>query len=276
MSGSASPTSENRAAPFLKWAGGKRWFTYNHLDKLPKKFNTYFEPFMGSACMFFSIRPTKAVLADKNEELVNLFKVMKAKPHVLHGLLAQHAIAHGDAYYYEVRDETPSTSVDRAARTLYLNRACFNGIYRVNKQGIFNVPKGSKETILMDTDDFAATARALKCATILASDFEPVIDQAKRGDLVFADPPYTVRHNHNGFIKYNEQLFSWSDQERLAACLARAKKRGAKVIATNANHESIQELFTSHGFNTQPVSRFSSISGKGGARKQYEELIITN
>jgi DNA adenine methylase len=130
-----------------------------------------------------------------------------------------------------------------------LNRTCFNGIYRVNLRGAFNVPKGTKSAVVLPTDDFSEAQRLLRRAKLLDGDFEEVIDQAQSGDLVFADPPYTVRHNNNGFIKYNEKLFSWDDQERLARVLTRAAKRGVKVVATNADHREIRHCTRIRPFN---------------------------
>lgn len=267
-------TTCKRLLPFLKWPGGKRWFTAKHLPELPTTFNRYFEPFMGSASVFFAIQPADAILSDRNPELVNLFNQMKTKHRLLHSLLKAHAASHSVSHYYAVRASSPTDALNRAARTLYLNRSCFNGIYRVNMRGEFNVPKGSKTEVLLDTDDFGATARSLKSAKIVCRDFESIIDQAESGDLIFADPPYTVQHNQNGFINYNEKLFSWKDQERLALSLRRARDRGVQIVATNANHSSLVKLFRSHGFSTKSLSRFSSISGKGESRKQYEEIII--
>jgi DNA adenine methylase len=159
---------------------------------------------------------------------------------------------------------------------IYLNRTCFNGVYRVNNRGEFNVPRGTKDAVLMDTDDFKAMAERLRSAELRVADFEELVDEAMEGDLVFADPPYTVRHNLNGFVKYNEVLFSWADQERLALALQRAAARGVKVVSTNANHHSVQSLYSSWEFLTRAVSRFSQISAYGPARRQFDELIITS
>lgn len=262
--------------PFLKWPGGKRWFATNHRSMLPSRFNTYLEPFLGSGSVFFALRPKTAILSDANEELINVYHAVRHWPAAVLKRLQQHASSHSDNYYYEIRADIPTRVIDRAARTIYLNRTCFNGIYRVNLDGIFNVPRGTKDSVILETDDFAEVARVLRAAEILVSDFEAIIDRARRGDLVFADPPYTVRHNTNGFIKYNEKLFSWNDQERLAAALARARNRGAHIIATNANHESVRDLYEDYGFNHCSVSRFSSISATGDRRKQYEELVISS
>jgi DNA adenine methylase len=142
--------------------------------------------------------------------------------------LKVHAKRHSKKYYYYLRDEAKPTSLaGQAARFLYLNRTCWNGLDRVNLKGKFNVPKGTKSKVILDTDDFEAAAKALGAATLVCSDFATIVDMAEKGDLIYADPPYTVHHNMNGFIKYNEVLFSWEDQTRLRDCLLRASERGA-------------------------------------------------
>lgn len=261
-------------APFLKWPGGKRWFANDVRKILPPTYGRYIEPFLGSASVFFAIRPETAILSDANSELIDTYRALRWRPAMVLKELKRHARRHSDNYYYDVRSSEAHTLVARAARMIYLNRTCFNGIYRVNLEGMFNVPRGTKDSVLLATDDFEAVGKLLRCAEIICSDFETVIDRANAGDLVFADPPYTVRHNTNGFIKYNEKLFSWHDQERLAATLNRARERGAHVICTNANHASVRELYSDLGFDHYAVSRFSSISANGTSRKQYEELVI--
>ena len=157
---------------------------------------------------------------------------------------------------------------------LYLNRVCFNGIYRVNRRGEFNVPVGTKTRVVLPTDDFPAASRLLGKAEIVQGGFSTVIRNAGDGDFVFSDPPYTVRHNNNGFIKYNEILFSWLDQVSLADELIGAKERGARILCTNANHASVRELYEGKGFKLSVVSRYSSISASAAKRGYYEELLI--
>lgn len=269
--------TQDALSPFLKWAGGKRWFVYQHGGLLPRTFNRYFEPFLGGGAVYFFLRPKQAVLSDVNPEVIAAYQAIKEHWVGLKKSLSHHQRAHDadEGYYYDVRAKTPTKLVQRASRMIYLNRTCFNGIYRVNRLGEFNVPRGSKDSVLMDSDDFKSMAEVLATAELRVSDFEAIIDQAGEDDLVFADPPYTIRHNLNGFIKYNEVLFSWADQERLALALKRAAARGAKIVATNANHHSVRSLYSSWDFMTRSVSRFSQISADGGSRKQFEELIIT-
>ncbi|MES2353191.1 MAG: Dam family site-specific DNA-(adenine-N6)-methyltransferase [Pseudomonadota bacterium] len=262
--------------PFLKWAGGKRWFIQRYSDLLPHKYNRYIEPFLGGGSVFFYLKPKDALLGDINPDLIAAYQGLQKEWSRLQSQLEDHQQKHSDAYYYSVRNESPADPIDRAARMIYLNRTCFNGIYRVNRQGKFNVPRGSKNTVVLENDNFEEAARLLGKAQIRLVDFEKLINEAGKNDLVFADPPYTVRHNFNGFIKYNEKLFSWGDQERLAHSLFKARKRGAKIVCTNANHASVRELYEDCGFHFIDVSRFSSISASIKSRKQFEELVIVS
>lgn len=208
--------------------------------------------------------------------MITAYRGIKEDWEELVKLLQIHQQNHSEQYYYQVRSGVPNDLLSQASRIIYLNRTCFNGIYRVNLQGEFNVPRGSKNNVLLNTDDFDSIAKLLKNADIHQSDFEDLIDEAQEGDFIFADPPYTVRHNLNGFIKYNEKLFSWYDQERLAHSLFRAKKRGAIILMTNACHSSIRELYQDSGFHVQTVSRVSSISASAKSRKNFEELIFSS
>ena len=262
-------------APFLKWAGGKRWLMpiANALSELNQ--SVYFEPFLGSGAMFFGFRPERAVLNDANAELIETYQALRDNPDSVLSALKKHSAAHREKdYYYKVRASRPQKAHTRAARFIYLNRTCWNGLYRVNLQGHFNVPKGTKDNVLMEVDNFDLISKTLLNAVLYSGDFESIIDMAGSGDLVFADPPYTVRHQYNGFVKYNEKLFSWEDQERLAGALVRAKDRGAHILCTNADHASIRELYGSE-FDLVPVTRYSAISSVGTSRGKYAEIIIT-
>ncbi|MCZ8294171.1 MAG: Dam family site-specific DNA-(adenine-N6)-methyltransferase [Hylemonella sp.] len=264
--------NEIAVVPPLKWAGGKRWFASNHLELLPEKFNNYVEPFLGSGALFFSVRPEKSILSDVNEELINLYEVIRDEPKALKAKLAEHQRKHGTDYYYEVRRSRPRKALNTAARTLYLNRTCWNGLYRVNLQGQFNVPKGTKDNVVLETDNFEKLAAILLTATIKCQDFELTLDAAQKGDFAFIDPPYTVAHNNNGFVKYNQNLFSWDDQVRLRNAVKRATRRGVKVLVTNAAHESVISLYKD--FEHVIVDRAGVIAGKASARGRYEEVVI--
>lgn len=260
--------------PFLKWPGGKRWFVEEFSHLLPNRFNRYFEPFLGSGSVFFHLQPRSALLADSNPSLIATYRGIKSDWRRLTRTLARHHRNHCDRYYYQVRKLEPDDLVVQASRMIYLNRTCFNGIFRTNRKGQFNVPRGDRNEVLRDTDDFEGVARLLAGAEIRLSDFESIIDESRRGDFVFADPPYTVRHNLNGFVRYNETLFSWRDQERLARSLIRARRRGVQIVCTNADHKSIRALYA-QGFHLKAVNRFSAISARTESRKEFTELLIT-
>jgi DNA adenine methylase len=144
----------------------------------------------------------------------------------------------------------------------------------VNRDGVFNVPIGNRQNVVFPTDNFPEIARLLHRAALGVADFEKSIGEAQEGDLIFVDPPYTVRHNNNGFIKYNDILFRWQDQERLVDVLSKARDRGAKIVGTNANHDSLRDIYKKAGFSIKVVSRFSPISASTSNRRQFEEMLI--
>ncbi|MBX3709429.1 MAG: Dam family site-specific DNA-(adenine-N6)-methyltransferase [Gammaproteobacteria bacterium] len=262
-----------QAKPFLKWAGGKRWLASSYIHLFPETYERYIEPFVGGGAVFFHLSPSEAVLGDINQELIETYSAIKTNWRKVVEILSRHQKKHSHDYYYRVRSLVPSSKIERAARFIYLNRTCWNGLYRVNLSGEFNVPIGTKTTVISDDDDFESWSKKLRQAKLIQSDFEILVNEAKKNDLLFVDPPYTVTHNFNGFIKYNERLFSWQDQERLFHALCRAKSRGVKIIATNAFHESICLLY-SKKFELIEAKRFSGISGDSSYRKSIEEYII--
>lgn len=262
-----------RTPPFLKWAGGKRWLAPKINDIVRSISGKYIEPFLGSGAIFFALRPTSALLSDANEDLINAYIAIRDDPQKVFELLKVHQRKHSIDYFYQIRLYKPRGKYHKAARFIYLNRTCWNGLYRVNLEGTFNVPIGTKSNVLMTSDDWPAVSKLLNSVEIKSQDFEAAIDTAQKGDLVFADPPYTVKHNLNGFIKYNNALFSWEDQIRLRDALIRAKRRGARIIATNACHQSVQDLYK-NGFVTEPLSRASVLAGSALHRGRYDELFI--
>lgn len=264
--------NESKVIPFLKWAGGKRWLIA-HSDHLIPEFNgTYFEPFLGSGAMFFHLNPTNAVLSDSNSNLIQAYQAIHDDWQKVLNILKVHHRQHSKDYYYKIRASKPRTPHTKAAKFIYLNRTCWNGLYRVNLNGQFNVPIGTKTNVVLETDRFDIISEFLKKSTLLSGDFSKTIEQAGCDDFIFVDPPYTVKHNHNGFVKYNENLFSWNDQERLKDCVDEAVARGAKVLVTNACHDSIKELY--QGYTQVEMNRSNLISGKAEFRGRYEELII--
>lgn len=261
--------------PFLKWAGGKRWLTSKINTFIPDnfEFNNYFEPFLGSGAMFFHFKPQNGFLSDLNPELINAYVIIRDKWDDLQEILSKYDRNHSFELYYKIRDTKPRTSLTKAARFIYLNRTCWNGLYRVNKRGEFNVPKGTKTKVLLETDNFQEVSRLLNQMDISACDFQVALDKAKHGDFVFIDPPYTIKHNLNGFLKYNENIFSWEDQVRLQKSISNAINRGAYILILNANHKSIKDLYSGIG-NMSSLERASVIAGKSDARGTFNELAI--
>jgi DNA adenine methylase len=246
------------------------------LPELQSPCGTYFEPFLGSGAMFFALKPTRSVLNDLNADLINVFRVIKESPKQLERSLKRCQVKHSKEFYYSMRKQEPTDPLKAAVRMLYLNRTCFNGLYRVNIKGKFNVPMGSKTSVMLPTDNFSYVSERLQRASLRTSDFASVISKAGAGDLVFADPPYTVNHNLNGFLRYNENLFSWEDQKRLHDSASAAIRRGAQVIVTNADHASIRSLYDQARFKLHVVERHSKISSSNIGRKAITELVIVS
>jgi len=260
--------------PFLKWPGGKRWLHNEIIKYIPKKCNTYFEPFLGGGAVFFALSPRKSCISDINENLINLYITMRDEHEELAREITLHQKRHCKEYYYQIRGKKFRKSVKQAAQFLYMNRACYNGMYRVNKKGEFNVPIGTKTDFTYDLSDFSQYSMILKNAEIVVSDFEKIIDKASAGDVVFADPPYVSNSDKNGFLNYNNNLFTWEDQKRLFNGLLRARDRGAKIILTNVMCKEIMQMYKNEGFKVITVSRTSTISGKKTGRQKVKELLI--
>lgn len=258
--------------PFLKWAGGKRWLVQQGLP-VPTVYQRLVEPFAGGAAVFFALQPKRAVLADVNPELINLYEVVRDQPGKLRKVLEWYQANHSHDQYYKTRSRQFTSPLLRAARVLYLNRTCWNGLYRVNRKGKFNVPIGTKSAVIMLNDDFVGAASLLQRADLRCQDFEVTISQVGEGDFLFVDPPYTVRHNLNGFLKYNEDIFNWEDQVRLANCLNEARLRGAAILVTNADHPSIHDLYVS-SFGYLPAGRQSVLSGPAHGRGRTTEALF--
>ncbi|WP_181304092.1 Dam family site-specific DNA-(adenine-N6)-methyltransferase [Rufibacter sp. XAAS-G3-1] len=261
--------------PLIKWAGGKRWLInkYPHLIPDKQNFTKYVEPFIGGGSLFFHVEPERAIINDVNNELITTYSQIKDNYFQIQERLQYLNSIHSTETYYQIRKEKPIKEIDIAVRFLYLNRTCWNGLYRVNLKNEFNVPIGTKTKVILDTDDFQKASQVLNNTRIFSGDFEKIISKCRENDFLFLDPPYTVKHNNNGFIKYNEKLFDWQDQIRLKKAVKRAIQRGVKVLVLNANHESIKQLYNGVG-EFHELERASVIAGKKENRGIYSELAI--
>lgn len=250
------------------------WARYPQLIHLEA--GRYVEPFVGAGAIFFALRPKEALLTDLNAALIETYEAIRDDWKEVWRRLIVHQRDHllMDGYYYKVRESRPRSDAGKAAKFIYLNRTCFNGLYRVNLRGEFNVPKGTKDTVIFDNDNFHSTSQILGRAEIRTADFEEVIDQCGENDYIFADPPYTVQHNSNGFIKYNEKIFSWKDQVRLASAIARFSERGGKALVTNAAHSSLIDLYKKIG-DVWVVNRHSVLASDVSHRAGVDEIAVT-
>jgi DNA adenine methylase len=264
-------TSRVQCPPLLKWAGGKRRLLRAILPLVPASFDRYFEPFLGGGALYFALQPSRAYLSDKNAELIHAYLQVRDCPETLIRELRKLRNSEGD--YYRVRSTVPDADGARAARLIYLTTLAFNGLYRVNLRGQFNVPYGYK-THLNPCDEgrIRESSRILKSAVIRHEDFEDALRNARQGDLIYLDPPYTVAHGDNGFIKYNAKIFSWEDQVRLAKVARQLVDRGCAVLVSNADHVSIRGLY--RGFETETLERNSVIAASANFRSAVTECLF--
>lgn len=263
--------------PFLRWAGGKTWLI-KHLKSITgdSSFRNYHEPFLGGGSIFFTL-PNESeffsYLSDLNPELIVTYQSIKDNPFEVIDLLRGYE--NTKEFYYQTRSTIPDTQIERAARFIYLNQTSFNGIYRVNQRGEYNVPFGYRTKNFLEEDKLISASISLQKAELSCGDFTCNGDNIREGDLVFLDPPYTVSHNNNGFIKYNQQLFSLEDQKRLSEFIDFIKNQGAYYILTNAAHKTILDLFEK-GDTCLELSRASLIGGDNAKREQVSEYVFTN
>lgn len=257
--------------PLFKWPGGKRTLAAKILDFFPTSFGKYYEPFFGGGAVFFALRPQTAVLSDANAELVNAYIQVRDNPEALLKVLKTYKNSEED--YYAIRSQSPRSDIRKAARLLYLTRFSFNGIHRVNLRGEFNVPYGRK-THLPSVDEIQLldASTALQGKKFLTGDFEATTAEASKGDVIYFDPPYTVAHANNGFVKYNERIFSWKDQERLANHARKLAGLGCRVVVSNADHPSVHELY--RGAECHIIERPSVIAASSKHRRQITESIF--
>jgi DNA adenine methylase len=258
--------------PFLRWAGSKRALLPSIVETMPIRFATYREPFLGGGSLFFLLQPRSAVLSDSCADLIETFRAVRDNASAVLRYLAPLDLSRET--FYSVRADRSSGRFKRAAEFIYLNKACWNGLYRVNARGEFNVPYGAPKTAnVIDHANLLACAGALASVSLIeCADFEATLADARPGDLVFLDPPYVTKHNNNGFVDYNQRLFSWEDQERLAREARRLADIGAHVIVTNAMHDDVLDLYD--GFARRTVRRTSTLASAKHARGRVEEALF--
>lgn len=267
------------ARPIIKWAGGKAQLLPKLQRHLPPmdRFSHYYEPFVGGAAMFFFLQHERSYLSDTNEELVNLYTVVRDRLDELLCALRRHAKLNSEAYFYQVRAQTPASmdDVERAARVIYLNKTCYNGLYRVNGKGEFNVPFGRyKKPTICDADNLEAASLMLRRATLSHGDYTRVLHDVGAGDFVYFDPPYHPLNATSSFTSYTDKNFDANEQARLALEYRRLHAAGAYLMQSNSDTTLIRALY--YGFRIETVRANRAINSKGDKRGPISELLIMN
>jgi DNA adenine methylase len=272
------------ASPFLKWAGGKNQIFEQLRPFFPTKFENYFEGFVGSAAVFFNLRRLhgnfQATLSDRNSELINCYEVIRDELPGLIPCLDTHKRNHGERYYYRIRDLELNglSTIKRAARFIYLNKTCYNGLYRVNKSGKFNVPIGSySNPTIFDGDNLAAVSRVLRGVKLKVNDFSAVLDSAQENDFVYFDPPYYTEDT--GFTGYavsasGAASFGADEHRQLRNVVDALHKRGCRVVVSNSDTDYVRRLYSKYKTHVVKARRYINCNGAG--RHPVSELVITN
>ena len=272
----------SKTSPILKWAGGKRQLLPHILPLVPEKFSRYYEPFLGAGAMLFELQPKKAVVNDTNTELINVYQMIKDSPEDLIALLKKYEKKHNKDFYYKIRDIDRNekkfnklSDIEKAARTIYLNRTCYNGLYRVNKSGYFNTPIGTNSSIqIVNEEGILAISDYLNANEIVLmnGDYKSSISKVTKRDFVFLDPPYypTTR---DYFLRYDRDYFGVEAQEELKKVCDKLTKKDIRFIQTNSDCPEIRELYA--GYRQIKVDVRRCINAKPDGRRG-KELIICN
>lgn len=273
--------SLDRPAPFLKWAGGKTQLLGEILPRLPAQIETYYEPFIGGGAVFFALaaegRFARAVLSDRNVELIEAYTTVRDHVGALIAELSEHQRFATDSEYFYALRATPTETlspIERSARLIFLNKTCFNGLYRVNRKGQFNVPFGRyvRPRVLRE-DALLAASRALQGVTLLVSDFGAAVAKAKAGDAVYFDPPYVPVSSSASFTAYHRSPFGPPEHQRLTQIYQNLQRRGVASLLSNSDTPETRSLYRNLEVETVRASR--AINSKGGRRGAINELLVT-
>lgn len=266
-----------QAKPFLKWVGGKRQLVEQYRPYLPSGFKRYIEPMVGGGAIYFLLKPKDAILMDSNEELINTYIMVRDNVGELIEALSYHRNENTMDYYYTIRKLDPTTlsPVERAARFIYLNRTCYNGLYRVNRKNEFNVPFGRyKNPNILNEDVLRNTSILLSGVQLYVADFGSVTEFAQIHDFIYLDPPYQPLNPTSNFTSYTSESFTLTDQKRLADTFKSLSLRGCKVLLSNSDTPKIREMYRDYRIETMYAKR--AVNSKADKRGRISELIIMN
>lgn len=269
--------TSTKAGPFIKWAGGKGALLPQLERHFPERdhYQRYFEPFLGGGAVFFHLCPTRSQLFDVNRELIEVYMTVRDN---VEGLIEALAVHTNDAeHFYKVRSYrlTALSPVERAARFIFLNRTCYNGLFRVNRRGQFNVPFGNyRNPTICDPITLRSASQALARAKLGVADFEEAVVDARAGDFVYMDPPYAPLSTTSSFTSYTSGGFAWDEQVRLARVFRELTDRGSKVALSNSATPPIRHLY--RDYHIHEVSARRSINSNGNGRGAITELLVTN
>lgn len=269
----AKADSGSAPRPILKWAGGKTQLLPQLLPKLPQHFNTYIEPFFGGGALFFAVEPTHGTIADRNPELINLYTTVRDDVEAVIEALSKHENV--KSHFLDVRaQDWPSLApAEAAARTIFLNKTCFNGLYRVNRSGGFNVPFGNyKNPKFLNEENLIAVSQSLNGIDIQLGDYKDTLKHASPGDFVFIDPPYIPVSEYSDFRRYTKEQFSIQDHIELAEEVHRLYDLGCHVILTNSNHPLVHDLYSD--FEIEVFATRRHVSARAD-RRLGEDVIVT-
>lgn len=265
--------------PIVKWVGGKRQLMFELIKNMPKSYNRYFEPFIGGGALFFELQPEQAYISDMNEELINLYSVVRDNVYELIKDLSKHEVS--KEYFLEIRNidrteqYTELSDVERASRFIYLNRTCFNGMYRVNSQGQFNVPFGHyKNPRIIDENNLLNCSELLKKTEIKCADFSEILTKVKKGDLVYFDPPYVPLNETSSFTSYTKDGFDINMQFKLRDVCDELDNKGVKFILSNSDTKLVNELYVNYEIKKVFASR--QINANADGRGKITEVLVRN
>lgn len=262
--------------PFLKWAGGKSRLISQYQDYFPKDYKTYYEPFLGGGAIFFYLQPSQAILTDINADLILTYQCVRDHLEELITLLQKHKQGHNSEYYYDVRNYHTGTDLEKAARFIYLNKTCFNWLYRVNSQGKFNVPIGKyKNPGICQEKVLKVASVALEKVEIKHANFEEVLNYATTSnDFVYFDPPYYPLSPTSNFTAYSNFCFDENQQIKLRDIFIKLANKGVKVMLSNSDCPFIRDLYS--GFNVHTISAARSINSNAQKRGKITEILVTS